>query len=84
MEVSLSAILNDQLSQKSSTLYKEVTPGFIDPDVKLELTNMKRDLDYFHSQGLVESKTIGANDILELSFVNQTLKELGLYKGRKV
>jgi NitT/TauT family transport system substrate-binding protein len=78
------AILNDQLPQKSLTLYKEVTPGFIDPDVKLELINMKRDLDYFLSQGLVESKTIGVNDILDLSFANEALKELGLYKGPKV
>ena len=77
------AILNEALPQKSTTIYKEVTPSFLGPDVKLELASMKRDLEYFRAQGLIESKTIGVNDILDLSFLNQALKDVGPYKGPK-
>jgi NitT/TauT family transport system substrate-binding protein len=75
------SILNDELPQTSKTIYREVTPSFIGPDVKFEMASMKRDLDYFRSQNLVESKTIGVNDIIELSYLDRALKEIGPYKG---
>lgn len=77
------AILNEALPQKNTTIYKEVTPSFLGPDVKLELASMKRDLEYFRAQGLIESKSIGVNDILDSSFLNQALKDVGPYKGAK-
>jgi hypothetical protein len=42
---------------------------------------MKHDLDYFRSQNLIESKTIGVNDIIELWYLNQVLEEIGSHKG---
>jgi NitT/TauT family transport system substrate-binding protein len=75
------SILNDELPQTSKTIYREVTPSFIGPDAKFEMASMKHDLDYFRSQNLITSNTIGVNDIIELSYLNQTLKKIGPYKG---
>jgi hypothetical protein len=42
---------------------------------------MKRDLDYFRAQGLIESDTVAVNDVIDLSFLTRALKELGPYRG---
>lgn len=75
------SILNDELPQMSKTIYREVTPSFIGPDVKFEMASIKHDLDYYRSQNLIASPTIGTNDIIELSYLNRALKEIGPYKG---
>lgn len=76
-------MLNRAMPQKDPNLYKRVTPSFIDPNAKFELASMKRDLDYFRGQNLVTSKTIGVNDIIDLSFLDRAVKELGPYNGPK-
>jgi NitT/TauT family transport system substrate-binding protein len=75
------AIFNDVIPQKDPNFYSDVTPSFIGPDARLSLASMKRDLDYFRSQGLVESDTVGVNDVVELSILDRALKELGPYRG---
>jgi len=75
------ALLNDSMPQKDAGIYKEATPPFLNPDAKLSLVSMKRDLDYFRAQGLIESDTVGVNDVIDLSFLTRALKELGPYTG---
>lgn len=77
------AILTELLPQERPSIYREITPIFVGPEPKLQLASMKRDLDYFRTQGLIESPTIGVNDIIDLSFLNRALKDVGPYKGSK-
>lgn len=74
------AILNDAMPQKDPSLYHAVTPSYIGPDAKLEFASMNRDLAYFRSQSLIANASIGVKDIVELSFLEQALSELGPYK----
>jgi NitT/TauT family transport system substrate-binding protein len=73
-------ILNAAMPQKDVGLYREVTPSFIDPDGKLQLDSMARDLGYFRSQRLVASPTIAPKDIVDLSFLDRAVAELGPYR----
>ena len=75
------AILNAELPQKDSTLYHDATPAYVGPDAKLSLTSMKRDLDYFRSQQLIESATIGVNDVIDTSFLTKALHDIGPYRS---
>lgn len=74
------SILNDSLPQKEAGLYRKMTPPYVGPDANFNLLSLKRDLDYFRSQNLVQSPTIGVNDIIDTSFHDRTVKELGPYK----
>jgi NitT/TauT family transport system substrate-binding protein len=75
------AMLNAEMPQSDPTIYRQATPPFLNPDAKLSLASMKRDLDYFRAQGLIESDTVGVNDVIDLSFLTRALKELGPYTG---
>ena len=75
------ALMNAEIPQKDPSIYHEATPPFLNPDAKLSLASMKRDLDYFRAQQLIESDTVGVNDVIDLSFLTRTLKELGPYTG---
>ncbi len=74
-------LLNTEMPQKDPSIYHEATPAYIDADAKLSLASMKRDLDYFRSQQLIESSTVGVNEIVDTSFLDRAVHELGPYKG---
>ena len=59
-----------------------VTPNGVNPNGKLNLASMKKDLSFFNTAGLVESKT-GVDDVIDSSFANEAVKQLGPYKPGK-
>jgi NitT/TauT family transport system substrate-binding protein len=71
------SMLNAEIPQKDPSIYRDATPPFLNPDAKLSLASMKRDLDYFRAQQLIESDTVGVNDVIDLSFLTRALKDLG-------
>lgn len=74
------AILIATTGLKDPAAYKTLTPGYIDPDGKLNLASMRRDLQYFKDHGLVEGN-VKVEDIVDESIVNEVAKEMGPYKG---
>jgi NitT/TauT family transport system substrate-binding protein len=70
-------ILNDVIKPTDKNLYREVTAIYVGPDAKLELESVARDLDYFRKQNIITSPTIAVADVVNESFLNQALKELG-------
>jgi NitT/TauT family transport system substrate-binding protein len=70
-------ILNDVIKPPDKDLYKQVTAIYLSPDARLELASVKRDLDYFRKQNIITSPTIGVADVIEETFLNQAVKELG-------
>jgi NitT/TauT family transport system substrate-binding protein len=77
----LIAMLNAEMPQKDASIYHDATPPYLNPDAKLALPSMKRDLDYFRAQALIESDSVGVNDVIDLSFLTRALKDLGPYTG---
>ena len=76
-------ILNDVIKPPDKNLYKEVTAIYVGPDAKLELASVARDLDYFRKQGIIASPTIGVSDVINETFLNRALKELGPMRPSK-
>jgi len=61
-------------------LLRNIYPHACDPDGKLDLASMRKDLAFFQEQGLVTNKDQKIESILETSFVEAAVKELGPYK----
>ena len=74
------AILTATTSLKDPAAYKAMTPGSIDPNGKLKLASMRKDLQYFKDQGLIEGN-VKVEDVIDESILNEVLKEMGPYKG---
>jgi NitT/TauT family transport system substrate-binding protein len=76
------SILMATTGLKDPAAYKTLTPGSIDPDGKLNLASMRKDLQYFKDQGLIEGN-VKVEDVVDQSVLTEVLKELGPYKGSR-
>jgi NitT/TauT family transport system substrate-binding protein len=73
------AIIAKYSRVKDIELLKKMTPSACDPDGRPNLAGLEKDLELIQSLGLV-GKEIKAKQIVDLSFVDAALAELGPYK----
>jgi NitT/TauT family transport system substrate-binding protein len=62
-----------------SSVLAAVTPNGINPNGKLNLVSMQKDLFFFRAAGLLETKTT-VDDVIDSSFATEVVKQLGPYK----
>ena len=62
---------------------RAMTPQFPDPDGEVNVESQRMDLAYFKESGDVTSKTITAEESVDLSFARAAAKALGPYKPAK-
>ncbi len=55
-------------------------PHAVDPDGRVNLDAMRKELKFFQDQGLVPDKNFRAETLVDLRFVEMAVKELGPYK----
>jgi NitT/TauT family transport system substrate-binding protein len=60
-------------------LLRKITPQAADPDGKVALESVRRDLAFFQEQGDVTNKTLKVEDCIDLSFAETAAKALGPY-----
>lgn len=76
------AILTKYTSIKDPNVYRAITPNGNDPNGRLNLNSLKKDLDTFKEAGLVKGP-ITVDQTVDTSFVESAIKQLGRYKPRK-
>jgi NitT/TauT family transport system substrate-binding protein len=76
------AILVQDSNIKDAALYKKMTPNGINPDGKLNEVSLKKDFQFYKEQGYLEG-VITVEQVVDNSFVNMALKELGPYQPKK-
>jgi NitT/TauT family transport system substrate-binding protein len=76
------SILSAATNLKDPAAYKTMTPSAIDPNGKLNLASMRRDLQYFKDQGLIEGN-VRVEDVVDESILTDVLKEIGPYRGSR-
>ncbi len=59
---------------------RSAPPQFTNPDGFVNMESLRKDLAFYRSHGLITSGAISAEDVVDMSFVNEALKELGPYK----
>lgn len=69
-------IMIENTRVKDPALYQKMVPNGIDPDGRLNLDSMRKDLEFYGKQGYLE-KPVQLDSAVDLSFVESALKVLG-------
>jgi NitT/TauT family transport system substrate-binding protein len=77
------AILTEYTNIKDAAVYRAITPQGTNPDGKVHEPSLKNDLQFFKDEGQVTGK-VTVEQVLDTSFVDAALKELGPYKSKAV
>jgi NitT/TauT family transport system substrate-binding protein len=72
------AILSEATPIKSRDIYKSITPTGMNPDGRVNKASLAYDLAFYTEQGLVKG-AVNLDDVVDSSFVEAALKELGPY-----
>ena len=65
---------------KDARLHREITPAAIDPDGRMNLKGLANDLQFFKERKLIQDPAITVERIIDTSFAEEAVKELGPYK----
>jgi NitT/TauT family transport system substrate-binding protein len=74
-------ILTKYTSTKDEAMFRRIIPSAVNPDGGVNLTGLKRDLTFFRELGLIESKDVSADGVVDASFVKAAVEKLGPYKA---
>lgn len=72
------AIFSKRANQPQE-LIRRITPQASDPDGKLAIESIAKDLSFFQEQGDVNNKKLKVQDVVDLSFAEAASRELGPY-----
>jgi NitT/TauT family transport system substrate-binding protein len=70
------AILTEYTAQKNADLLRRITPTGMDPDGRVNVASLQKDVDFYTSQGLIEGK-VDMDKIVDQSFLEAAIKALG-------
>ena len=67
---------------KDAAIHRSITPAAIDPDGRMNLDGLRNDLQFFKEQKLLQDPNITVERIIDTSFVEKAVQELGPYRAR--
>jgi NitT/TauT family transport system substrate-binding protein len=73
------SILSEATPIKSRDIYKSITPTGMNPDGHVNKASLAYDLAFYSEQGLVKG-SVNLDDVVDSSFVEAAVKELGPYR----
>jgi len=73
------AVLTEYTNIKDAAVYAKITPNGINPNGHVNIPSLRKDLDFYKKQGLIEGQ-IEVDAVVDNSFVDAALKDLGPYK----
>jgi NitT/TauT family transport system substrate-binding protein len=73
------SILAEITSIKDPAIYRDITPTGMNPDGRVNVQSLADDLQFYREQGLIQSD-VKLGQIVDQSFVEAAVKELGPYK----
>jgi NitT/TauT family transport system substrate-binding protein len=74
-------ILTEYTAIKDKEMYRSIVPHATNPDGRVNVASMKKDYAFFKEQGLVTT-TATVDQVVDHSFVDAVVKELGPYAAR--
>ena len=73
------AILTESTPIKDGSVYRSITPNGCDPDGRVHVPSLTDDLAFYRAQGMING-SVTVDQVLDSSFVEAALKELGPYR----
>jgi NitT/TauT family transport system substrate-binding protein len=74
-------ILSKYTSTKDEAMFRRIIPSAVNPDGEVNVAGLRRDLAFFREIGLIESKDVSADGVVDGSFVKAAVTQLGPYKA---
>ncbi|HEY3641711.1 MAG TPA: ABC transporter substrate-binding protein [Xanthobacteraceae bacterium] len=74
-------ILTKYTSTKDAAMFRRIIPSAVNPNGEVNIAGLKRDLDFFRELGLIESKEVSADGVVDGSFVKAAVAQLGPYEA---
>lgn len=74
--------LTEYTSIKDPALLQQITPAAVNPDAYVNVEGLKTDLAFYKEEGLIRDPSITVEKIIDMSFVDAVVKELGPYKPK--
>ena len=74
------ATLTQYTNLKNPALVRKITPPAINPDGHVNLEGMRIDLAFYRELGQVQDGAIKPEDIIDMSFVDAAVRDLGPYR----
>ncbi len=75
------AILTRYTTIKDPAVYRRIIPVAVDPNGTVNVASLSKDLAFFRELGLIESKDITVERVMDGSFVQAAIAKLGRYAG---
>jgi NitT/TauT family transport system substrate-binding protein len=76
------SILTQTTEIKDRDIYRQISPNACNPDGTVNIDSLKKDLAFFKEQKLIEKDGISADSVVDHSFVQKVVQELGPYKRK--
>jgi NitT/TauT family transport system substrate-binding protein len=70
-----------EATHQDRSVLSRVTPSGDNPNGRLNVLTMRSDLDFFKSQGLIDSPSTSVDDAIDTSFAVDAVKALGPYRN---
>jgi NitT/TauT family transport system substrate-binding protein len=70
-----------EATHQDRSVLSRVTPSGDNPNGRLNVLTMRSDLDFFKSQGLIDSPSTSVDDAIDTSFAADAVKALGPYRN---
>jgi NitT/TauT family transport system substrate-binding protein len=74
------AILTKATPIKDAALFRRIVPSWANPDGAVNMTGLRADLAFFRELGLIESKDITVDRVVDNTFVRAAVEKLGPYR----
>ena len=74
------SILTETTFIKDPAIYREITANGINPNGHVNMDSLRKDLAFYKAQGMVEGN-VSVEDVVDNSYVDAVIKELGPYAG---
>jgi NitT/TauT family transport system substrate-binding protein len=73
-------ILAKYTSIKDEAMLRRIIPSAVNPNGEVNIAGLRHDLAFFRELGLIESKDVSADGVVDGSFVKAAVAKLGAYR----
>src|SRR4249919_1113908 len=65
---------------KDESMFRRMVPSYCNPDGEVNVTSLKKDLEFFRELGLIEKKDASVDGVVDSSFAKAAVAKLGPYQ----
>lgn len=76
------SILTEYTDIKDADVYRDMTPFAINPDGRVNVVSLRKDLEFFQERGYLSKVPVSVEAVVDESFIQAAVRHLGAYQKR--